>query len=190
MDQDISIAAKAIGRFEELERAGRAAITARRKAWQAAKEVLIETLTAVVGGAPKVERGLYVTHAAAFEHFDGVQLSFGAFPTGISLRTPNRQAWGFEHGPTLVFGQSESGLVVVVRYPAETTLPGGERESVPGDFVEAIEPTAIAGPIVLKIVTDFIEWAPSVTLAGSRAGTKQPIGFVPQAQATMPREPG
>jgi hypothetical protein len=190
MDVVIRTAVDAIVRFEEMDRAGWTAITARRQAWPEAKAILLKTLAAIVENAPKSRLGVHAFSAPAFEHFDGVQFQFGVAPTGITLRTSNKTAWGFEHGPALVFGQSESGLVVVVRFPAQTTLPGEERSSESGDFVEAIEPTETTCSLVARVTTEFIEWASSVTLGASRAGTRRPIGFLPQLRATSGGEPG
>jgi len=179
MDEDFRAAQDAITRFEAADAAGLATIEARRRSWPAAKEVLFATLNGLLKGAPNSRRGLYVSSGELFENFDGVQLAFGSVSTGILRRTQTRRSLGVERGPTLVFGQSESGLVAVQRYPAETTLPDERRTSADAEFVESIEPSTIAPVLVLRIVKEFFEWAPTVVLAGSTAGKKRPIGFSP-----------
>jgi hypothetical protein len=186
MDEDFRKVTDAIMRFEVNDDAGVTAIVARRQAWFNAKEILLATLNTLVKGAPKSRRGLYVSSGAAFEHFDGVQLGFGSVPTGITRRTSSSTSLGVESGPTLVFGQSESGLVVALRYPAETTLPDERRSNAPNEFIEALEPAAISRELILKIATEFFEWAPTVILNGSIAGGRRPIGFSPDGSLWRP----
>jgi hypothetical protein len=187
MDEKLEKALKALNRFDSQEASGWSSIGQRRQAWPAAKNTLMDTINELLAKAPpKPFRQLYLSGGGPYEHFDGIQITFDFVPTGIAKVTSHSKSVGLERGPTLVFGQSESGRIGVVRYPAESTLPGEQRRGSEGEYIETVEPEAIDRSTVLRIVTEFFDWSCNATLAGSRSAKERRIGFLP----LEPGEPG
>ncbi len=190
MDKDLQKAVEALEHFNSSHEEGWAAIKRRREAWSGAKATIMLALNELLASGPsKTHRRLYLTEGKPFEHFDGVQIRFGSIPTGLVAHSDRGTSHGIEKGPTLVFGQSETGLIGVLRYPAETRLPNEPAAPVQEEFVETLEPEAVTRTTVLRIATEFLGWSCVATLAGGTSGTKRPIGFIPKLALTDD-EPG
>jgi hypothetical protein len=190
MDKDLQKTVEALEHFNLSHEEGWAAIKRRREAWPGAKATIMAALNELLATGPsKTHRRLYLTEGRPFEHFDAVQIRFGSVPTGLVSNSDRRTSHGIEKGPTLVFGQSEPGLICVLRYPAETRLPNEPPAPIQDEFVETLEPEAVTRTTVLKIATEFLGWACDATLAGGTSGTRRPIGFMPKL-TLMDDEPG
>lgn len=160
----------------------------RRAAWPKAKEIIFTTLDEIVKTAPAFDRRLIVIKTSHYRNLETVQMNFGNVPTGVVLEYERGFSAGMEHGAAIVFGQSESGIVAVERYPFRTELPRqGDRMREPEEFetIAALEPELIDRDQVLTLATDFFRWAVQTTIRQADAKTKAQIGF----RAPMPIAP-
>lgn len=132
----------------------------------------------VAVGTGAGERGLVVIQdqLQTYENFDSVQIGFGSISTGIVRRAGNVSGVGIERGASLVFSQSESGMVAVIRYPFRTELPGLDTQKSDEELIAILEPDNVTYDGVLELVASFFDWAPSTTIRAETLSKKQ-IGF-------------
>lgn len=155
-------------------------VSRRRRAWPAARDIIVETLRGVIAKIPQTDQILraYVDVSAAAKNFEVVQLRFGNNPTGIARSDGASFIAGSERGGVLVFGQGEIGRIVPVIYPFSTTLPGYERDESAPWVGESIEPEDITPEYVISIAIKFLRFAPTTSMfwEGDHAGLD---GFSP-----------
>src|SRR5882724_2212434 len=179
MNDPLDIAAAALREFVAADVSGWSKIAIRREAWPETSARIVGALKEVGDKQPASDRGLHVLATLKYKHFGTVQLQFGHAKTGIVEQVPGRTSMGVERGASLVFGQSESGLIAVQRYPFRTELPGDSGGAREPDFVEAFEPSALDRERVLALTAAFFTWALGTTISHPDARSKGRIGFSP-----------
>jgi hypothetical protein len=157
-------------------------VAARRELWgQSTKETILDAFKEILGCYNPTGRPLFVDEGHLFQNFESVQLRFGSIATGIIKHTDNRRSVGIERGAVLVFGQSESGLIGVVRYPFCSDLPGekaGGRDA--WEHVRDYEPEEVTREFVMDQAKEFFGWAgPTSYGATPDLRNKRSIGFLP-----------
>jgi hypothetical protein len=187
MSQDDHLlgALEALAMFAEKDNRGLSIIAERRKVWPDVRDTILKALAELQAASPvftqsaTFPRGLWVhnRHESRNDNFDTVQVTFGHYPTGVVLRSKDRERWGIERGAALVFGQSESGHIVVARYPFVTELGSTDRPSREGKAVVVWEPAAVTRECVLDVVAEFLRWAATMAMRNTEAeaGSPEPL---------------
>jgi hypothetical protein len=175
MDAVLQQAVDALEKFAKNDAQAHARVLKRREIWASTRKTIENAFTDIIQQSGRHERGLHVFATRKFNNFEVVQLHFGKIPTGIS----EENAMGIETGAALVFGQGESGKIVVHRYPFITELPSEARATNPQHiFIGTYEPEEVTREFVLNSAKEFFVWAAQTTYR-TREKEDRRMGFFP-----------
>jgi hypothetical protein len=148
---------------------GSSAIAQRRANWEPAIRDVVMPLLERAAGEMKAllpNPGVYAQRFQAHNHFATAQLWIGKQPTGIYDQSERDWSMGVQSGGALVFSQAENGTVVVLAYPAETSLPGSGSPRSRNPWLGPVfqDPAHITSGEVERLVLLFMEFARSSSI--------------------------
>jgi len=123
-----------------------------RKQWKdSTKPLIIKTFKEIIQQFPI---GWNIQFIDNFENLEGVNLYFGAIPSGIKLITDDKAKRFIKTGGALTFSQSFNGeIYVIVYYPIIDELVGEKKPEKLGKY----KPELITKKLIIEKVSKFLD---------------------------------